>query len=84
MPTKQVAVLTRRQVSTLLVGMMGWEHIDVKAFWDCAARLGLRVEPVEGELRGVAYCARKGTTHFMLPKGAAPLPTRAKPFKRGK
>jgi hypothetical protein len=63
--TKEVAVLTRRQVETILVEIMGWEHEDVASFWKVAKRLELR-EEVRVNIKGVAFVK---------------VPTRAKPWE---
>lgn len=33
---KETVTLTRRQIEQILIGEMGWEPIDVTAFWRCA------------------------------------------------
>jgi hypothetical protein len=65
--TKEVAVLTRRQVETILVETMGWEYEDVASFWKVAKRLGLRTE------------ARP--SGWMSGEFIALTPARAKPWK---
>jgi hypothetical protein len=77
--TKEVAVLTRRQVETVLVDIMGWEHEDVASFWKVTKRLGLRVEP---EVMYTDRPERIGTLAAEVPFRAKPSHQTQRPIKK--
>lgn len=38
-PSSGTVTLTRHQIASILVGKMGWEPVDVSAFWRLARKM---------------------------------------------
>ncbi len=39
--------LTRKQIATILLDYMGWEHVDVRSFWKVARMITADSPPTE-------------------------------------